>query len=45
MGRINWLFLGSDNGGQTAAVLFSFTATAARGEPQQRARAWRRPSL
>ena len=27
MGRINWLFLGSDNGGQTAAVLFSFTAT------------------
>jgi transposase len=27
MGRINWLFLGSDRGGQTAAVLFSFTAT------------------
>jgi transposase len=27
MGRINWLFFGSDNGGQTAAVLFSFTAT------------------
>jgi transposase len=27
MGRINWLFLGSDQGGQTAAVLFSFTAT------------------
>jgi hypothetical protein len=27
LGRINWLFLGSDNGGQTAAVLFSFTAT------------------
>jgi hypothetical protein len=27
MGRINWLFLGSDNGGKTAAVLFSFTAT------------------
>jgi len=26
-GRINWLFLGSDNGGKTAAVLFSFTAT------------------
>jgi hypothetical protein len=25
--RINWLFLGSDKGGQTAAVLFSFTAT------------------
>ena len=27
MGRLNWLFLGSDKGGQTAAVLFSFTAT------------------
>ena len=27
MGRINWLFLGSDKGGQTAAVLFSFTAS------------------
>jgi transposase len=27
MGRINWLFLGSDKGGRTAAVLFSFTAT------------------
>ena len=27
MGRINWLFLGSDKGGATAAVLFSFTAT------------------
>ncbi len=27
MGRTNWLFLGSDKGGQTAAVLFSFTAT------------------
>ncbi len=27
MGRINWLFLGSDQGGQTAAILFSFTAT------------------
>jgi transposase len=27
MGRVNWLFLGSDNGGKTAAVLFSFTAT------------------
>ena len=27
IGRINWLFLGSDKGGQTAAVLFSFTAT------------------
>jgi transposase len=27
VGRLNWLFLGSDKGGQTAAVLFSFTAT------------------
>jgi transposase len=27
MGRSNWLFLGSDKGGQTAAVIFSFTAT------------------
>jgi transposase len=27
VGRLNWLFLGSDNGGRTAAVLFSFTAT------------------
>jgi transposase len=27
MGRINWLFLGSDHGGQTAAALFSFTAS------------------
>lgn len=27
MGRDNWLFLGSDNGGKTAAVLYSFTAT------------------
>jgi transposase len=27
IGRANWLFLGSDKGGQTAAVLFSFTAT------------------
>jgi transposase len=27
MGRVNWLFLGSDKGGQTAAVHFSFTAT------------------
>ena len=27
IGRNNWLFLGSDNGGKTAAVLFSFTAT------------------
>lgn len=27
IGRLNWLFLGSDRGGRTAAVLFSFTAT------------------
>ncbi len=27
MGRVNWLFLGSDNGGKTAAILYSFTAT------------------
>jgi transposase len=27
MGRANWLFVGSDKGGKTAAVLFSFTAT------------------
>jgi transposase len=27
IGRKNWLFVGSDQGGQTAAVLFSFTAT------------------
>jgi transposase len=27
MGRDNWLFVGSDEGGRTAAVLFSFTAT------------------
>jgi transposase len=27
MGRLNWLFVGSDKGGRTAAVLFSFTAT------------------
>jgi transposase len=27
IGRKNWLFAGSDNGGKTAAVLFSFTAT------------------
>jgi transposase len=24
---LNWLFVGSDNGGRTASVLFSFTAT------------------
>jgi hypothetical protein len=27
IGRKNWLFVGSDNGGQTAAVLYSFTST------------------
>jgi hypothetical protein len=27
IGRNNWLFVGSDAGGRTAAVLFSFTAT------------------
>jgi transposase len=27
IGRKNWLFFGSDKGGQTAAVLFSFTST------------------
>lgn len=27
MGRDNWLFVGSDQGGKTAAVLYSFTAT------------------
>jgi transposase len=27
MGRLNWLFVGGDTGGRTAAVLFSFTAT------------------
>ena len=27
IGRANWLFVGSDAGGKTAAVLFSFTAT------------------
>ncbi len=27
IGRKNWTFLGSDNGGRTAAILFSFTAT------------------
>jgi transposase len=27
IGRKNWLFVGSDNGGKTAAVLFSFTST------------------
>lgn len=27
IGRKNWLFVGSENGGRTAAVLFSFTST------------------
>lgn len=27
MGRINWLFVGSDNGGRTASIWYSFTAT------------------
>src|SRR5205085_3547055 len=27
IGRKNWLFVGSANGGRTAAVLFSFTST------------------
>jgi transposase len=27
VGRKNWLFVGSDNGGRTAAVLFSMTAS------------------
>lgn len=30
LGRKNWLFCGSDNGGATAAVLFSFIATCQR---------------
>jgi len=30
IGRKNWLFAGSDNGGKTAAVLFSFIATCQR---------------
>jgi transposase len=30
IGRKNWLFVGSDKGGQTAAVLFSFTSTCQR---------------
>jgi len=28
--RKNWLFAGSDNGGKTAAILFSFIATCQR---------------
>jgi len=30
VGRNNWLFVGSATGGQTAAVLFSFTSTCRR---------------
>jgi transposase len=30
VGRKNWMFLGSDNGGHTAAVLYSFIASAKR---------------
>jgi hypothetical protein len=30
IGRKNWLFAGSDNGGKTAAVLYSFTSTCQR---------------
>ncbi len=30
IGRKNWLFCGSDAGGETAAILFSFTSTCAR---------------
>jgi hypothetical protein len=30
VGRKNWLFVGSDNGGRTAAVLFSMTASCKR---------------
>ena len=32
VGRGNWLFCGSDNGGNTAAILFSFIATCERHE-------------
>jgi transposase len=32
VGRNNWLFCGSDNGGTTAAILFSFMATCRRHE-------------
>ena len=32
VGRKNWLFFGSDNGGQTAAILTSFIATCKRLE-------------
>jgi hypothetical protein len=30
VGRKNWMFFGSDNGGRTAAMLTSFTATCKR---------------
>jgi transposase len=30
LGRKNWIFLGSDNGGRTAAILFSLIATCQR---------------
>ena len=30
IGRNNWMFLGSDNGGRTAAILFSFIASCQR---------------
>jgi hypothetical protein len=30
IGRINWLTVGSPRGGQTAAILFSFTSTCQR---------------
>ena len=30
LGRNNWMFYGSDNGGQTAAILTSLTATGQR---------------
>jgi transposase len=32
IGRKNWLFAGSDNGGQTAAILFSFIASCQRAK-------------
>jgi len=32
LGRKNWLFCGSDNGGTTAAILFSFIASCQRHE-------------
>jgi len=30
IGRKNWMFFGSDNGGRTAAILFSLTQSAKR---------------